>query len=408
MQITGAKPSAWAKPLVFKAAEETSPQDTATPSAAAPAGAAPTQAAASAWALPAQGTEKEWQAASAAPAVQAPPAEEAPLAQQKQQGGQQPAPEPHRHGEGLEVPVEQRVEDLAERQNDAADEQHSEPATPPRPSGASPGASPWRIPAKVSAAVEPSWGPTLLESTKLSPAEQHALRQRQAAESEKLQLERQHSGSPGDGGAPSANKAKSSSGRPIRQRREGPPSASPQRKAKATSDGPAGGAGPAGAQAGRRRNRNGRKGMAPSGPGGGVGKGLRRSRQMYAVAAVRAIEATFQADYLSQDEWLRQHMDTEGYIPIAFVCNYPHVSCYGAFFDDIVRALKDSQSLELDIKNETMRLKDGWSKWLCPNEKGGMGCPRYVKVNKQGADVAADSGDSCSSSDSSGVEPQQV
>jgi len=53
-------------------------------------------------------------------------------------------------------------------------------------------------------------------------------------------------------------------------------------------------------------------------------------------------------------------MDEAGYIPIAFVCNFPNIICYGADYQLIIKYLMESSYIEVDIVNETMRLKEGW------------------------------------------------
>lgn len=37
-------------------------------------------------------------------------------------------------------------------------------------------------------------------------------------------------------------------------------------------------------------------------------------------------EAHFTVDFLCQDTFLRSYMDEAGYVPIAFVCNFPAVA----------------------------------------------------------------------------------
>lgn len=51
-------------------------------------------------------------------------------------------------------------------------------------------------------------------------------------------------------------------------------------------------------------------------------------------------------------------MDTEGYLPIAFLCNFPDVMCYGADYMDIMKKLTEDEKFEVDVENETFRVKD--------------------------------------------------
>lgn len=78
-------------------------------------------------------------------------------------------------------------------------------------------------------------------------------------------------------------------------------------------------------------------------------------------------------------------MDEAGYVPIAFVCNFPEVLALGAYYEDIVTGLQQSALLEVDLENETLRLKEGWQKWLIPNGKGGFGLPRYIRQSDNSA-----------------------
>ena len=66
------------------------------------------------------------------------------------------------------------------------------------------------------------------------------------------------------------------------------------------------------------------------------------------------------------DTYVRSYMDCEGYVPIALVCNYYNVSCFQSSYPDILHKLVEVQGrskyYELDVVNETIRLKEGWEK----------------------------------------------
>jgi hypothetical protein len=83
------------------------------------------------------------------------------------------------------------------------------------------------------------------------------------------------------------------------------------------------------------------------------------------------------------DTYVRAYMDEAGFVPIALVCNYYNVACYGSTYYDILNKLQEvaakSKYYEVDIDNETIRLKEGWEKYVLPNPYGGRGLPRYVK-----------------------------
>jgi len=102
------------------------------------------------------------------------------------------------------------------------------------------------------------------------------------------------------------------------------------------------------------------------------------TRQQYAAMAVQLLEYYFSDDSLSCDTFVRSYFDTEGFIPIAFVCNFPDIVAIGAFYEDIVTQLSASSKFEIDAENDTMRVS-GWEKWLMPNQEGGFGLPRYIK-----------------------------
>jgi hypothetical protein len=72
-------------------------------------------------------------------------------------------------------------------------------------------------------------------------------------------------------------------------------------------------------------------------------------------------EYFFSPDSLISDPTIRSYLDEAGYIPIAFVCNFPEVLAIGAYYEDILTALQNSSIFEVDLENETMRLHD-WQK----------------------------------------------
>lgn len=109
--------------------------------------------------------------------------------------------------------------------------------------------------------------------------------------------------------------------------------------------------------------------------------------------AASQVEFYFSPDNLCRDTFLRSYMDEEGYVPIAFICNFPAVACFGAGLNDIIDCLRNSETLEIDDENETIRLKESWQVWLFPNPQGGRGVPRWVKAPEQPEDESADQQD---------------
>lgn len=89
------------------------------------------------------------------------------------------------------------------------------------------------------------------------------------------------------------------------------------------------------------------------------------------------------------DTYIRPNMDECGYIPIAYICNFPNVASIGATYEEILKAMEaqckfDTFKLELDGENETIRVKENWKMWLVPNrETGKLGLDRYVKLTQE-------------------------
>jgi hypothetical protein len=104
------------------------------------------------------------------------------------------------------------------------------------------------------------------------------------------------------------------------------------------------------------------------------------AREYLASMAVQQIEYYFSVDNLCRDTYLRAHLDEEGWVPLAFICNFPTVASFAADYLEIVKTLQEVSSvLEYDEANETLRLKEKATAWLLPNGRGGVGCPRWLK-----------------------------
>jgi len=98
---------------------------------------------------------------------------------------------------------------------------------------------------------------------------------------------------------------------------------------------------------------------------------------------LQQIEYIFSIDSLCMDTFIRSYMDVEGYVPIALICNYQNVCCYGLPYSEIKRALSQHTKFDVDLENETIRLKEAWDLWLMPNNMGGRGLPKYIKQAPQ-------------------------
>ncbi|KAE8963999.1 hypothetical protein PR003_g26523 [Phytophthora rubi] len=96
--------------------------------------------------------------------------------------------------------------------------------------------------------------------------------------------------------------------------------------------------------------------------------------------AKNQIEFYFTSDNLVRDIFLRQHMDVDGFLPLAFVGSFQAVYSVHQDYASLLEAVKHSETLELDEQNEKIRLREGWQKWVWPNAEGSYGVPRYVKV----------------------------
>ncbi|KAG7376647.1 hypothetical protein PHYPSEUDO_012952 [Phytophthora pseudosyringae] len=96
--------------------------------------------------------------------------------------------------------------------------------------------------------------------------------------------------------------------------------------------------------------------------------------------AKNQIEFYFTSDNLVHDIFLRQHMDVDGFVPLAFVGSFQAVYSVHQDYDSLLETMKDSEAIELDEQNEKIRLREGWQKWVWPNAEGGYGVPRYVKL----------------------------
>lgn len=94
---------------------------------------------------------------------------------------------------------------------------------------------------------------------------------------------------------------------------------------------------------------------------------------------LKQVEYYFSDDELCRNTYLRWNMDSEGYIPAAIVFNFPNIIRFGLPYTDLLAALLPSQTLQIDLDNETIRLRHNFKRWLCPNPDGTLGCPRWIK-----------------------------
>lgn len=101
------------------------------------------------------------------------------------------------------------------------------------------------------------------------------------------------------------------------------------------------------------------------------------------VAAVAQIEYFFTIDELVKNIYIRKHMDCDGYLPAAVIFNFPSVLSFCIPYYDLLAAVDThAKSIEVDFKNECLRVKGGeaaYKKWLMPNPDGTLGCPKWIK-----------------------------
>nr|CCA18323.1 conserved hypothetical protein [Albugo laibachii Nc14]CCA18404.1 conserved hypothetical protein [Albugo laibachii Nc14] len=105
--------------------------------------------------------------------------------------------------------------------------------------------------------------------------------------------------------------------------------------------------------------------------------------------AKQQIEFYFSPENLVRDMFLRQHMDVDGFVPLAFVGSFQAVYSLHQDYPSLLEAMQCSEVLEFDQENEKIRLRHGWEKWLWPNPDGSYGVPPYVKMNLYSLDPEA-------------------
>ncbi|GAN06742.1 la-related protein 1 [Mucor ambiguus] len=79
---------------------------------------------------------------------------------------------------------------------------------------------------------------------------------------------------------------------------------------------------------------------------------------------MQQIEYYFSVDNLCKDVFLRQQMDSNGFVDLSFIANFNRVKGLTTDLDLIREALDNSQILE--VKGEKLRKREGWETWLMP------------------------------------------
>ncbi|CEP19458.1 hypothetical protein [Parasitella parasitica] len=79
---------------------------------------------------------------------------------------------------------------------------------------------------------------------------------------------------------------------------------------------------------------------------------------------MQQIEYYFSIDNLCKDVFLRQQMDSNGFVDLSFIANFNRVKGLTTDLDLIREALDNSQILE--VKGDKLRKREGWETWLMP------------------------------------------
>jgi len=83
-------------------------------------------------------------------------------------------------------------------------------------------------------------------------------------------------------------------------------------------------------------------------------------------AILKQIEYYFSTDNLIKDVWLREQMDSEGWIPVSLLANFNRVKTLTTDPDEIMEVLSTSELVECK-DNKFLRCRENWKIWLIPN-----------------------------------------
>ncbi|KAI3730333.1 hypothetical protein L1987_61503 [Smallanthus sonchifolius] len=77
---------------------------------------------------------------------------------------------------------------------------------------------------------------------------------------------------------------------------------------------------------------------------------------------VKQIEYYFSDDNLVKDNFLRSHMDEEGWVPITLIAGFPRVQALSSDIQMLLSFLRDSTAVE--IQGDKVRRRADWRKWI--------------------------------------------
>lgn len=99
---------------------------------------------------------------------------------------------------------------------------------------------------------------------------------------------------------------------------------------------------------------------------------------------VKQIDYYFSHDNLVKDEYLKTHMDAEGWVPIELIAGFNKVKSFNKEIPFILDSLKDSNVVQ--VQGNKIRKRDGWEKWIlhhlfaCNTGAGSSTQPMYDRL----------------------------
>lgn len=98
--------------------------------------------------------------------------------------------------------------------------------------------------------------------------------------------------------------------------------------------------------------------------------GFSNETEMLKSFLLQQIEYYFSVENLCKDVFMRNQMDTEGFVPLSLVASFNRIRYLTTDLDLIKDALKPSKEVELD--GDRIRRRDDWATWVFPKEEGSV------------------------------------
>lgn len=105
----------------------------------------------------------------------------------------------------------------------------------------------------------------------------------------------------------------------------------------------------------------------------------------------RQVDFYFSPQNLVRDMYLRQQMDSAGFVPVSLVLSFRRMATMCPDVPTLMEAMRSSTHVELNEGAELIRVRVGWESWLFPNPDGTYGRPLYAPVPSPVATAAEDS-----------------